>query len=114
MLAETKPLLVDKHEFAPEAQQAYVDKILHRFANPYLPDTVDRVGRQPLRKLSRTERLIGPAAELAERGHQPDYLLATVDAALSFDVPGGPGERRAEEAAGAPCHRPRPPTGSPA
>jgi mannitol-1-phosphate 5-dehydrogenase len=90
VLAETKQLLVDKHEFAPEAQQAYVDKILQRFANPYLPDTVDRVGRQPLRKLSRTERLIGPAVQLAERGHRPEFLLATVDAALSFDVPEDP------------------------
>jgi mannitol-1-phosphate 5-dehydrogenase len=90
VLAETKRLLVDKHEFAPEAQQAYVDKILGRFANPYLPDTTDRVGRQPLRKLSRTERLIGPAAELAAMGDRPEFLLATVEAALDFDVPEDP------------------------
>jgi mannitol-1-phosphate 5-dehydrogenase len=90
VLGETKRLLVAKHEFSDEAQQAYVDKILQRFANPYLPDTVDRVGRQPLRKLSRNERLIGPAAELAERGIRPRHLLATVDAALSFDVPDDP------------------------
>jgi len=90
VLAETKQLLVAKHEFTDEAQQAYVDKILQRFANPYLPDTVDRVGRQPLRKLSRSERLIGPAAELAERGIRPEHLLATVAAALSFDVPDDP------------------------
>jgi mannitol-1-phosphate 5-dehydrogenase len=90
VLAETKQLLVAKHGFPAEAQQAYVDKILQRFANPYLPDTVDRVGRQPLRKLSRSERLIGPAAELAERGIRPQHLLATVDAALSFDVPADP------------------------
>ena len=90
VLAETKQLLVAKHDFSDEAQQAYVDKILQRFANPHLPDTVDRVGRQPLRKLSRSERLIGPAAELAERGVRPQHLLATVDAALSFDVPDDP------------------------
>jgi mannitol-1-phosphate 5-dehydrogenase len=90
VLGETKQLLVAKHDFSDEAQQAYVDKILQRFANPHLPDTVDRVGRQPLRKLSRTERLIGPAAELAERGVRPTHLLATVDAALSFDVPDDP------------------------
>ncbi|HEX8928187.1 MAG TPA: mannitol-1-phosphate 5-dehydrogenase, partial [Actinomycetota bacterium] len=90
VLAETKQLLVAKHEFSAEAQQAYVDKILQRFANPHLPDTVDRVGRQPLRKLSRTERLIGPAAELADRGVRPRHLLATVEAALSFDVPEDP------------------------
>jgi mannitol-1-phosphate 5-dehydrogenase len=90
VLEETKRLLVAKHDFTAEAQQAYVDKILQRFANPYLPDTVDRVGRQPLRKLSRSERLIGPAAELAERGIRPRHLLATVEAALSFDVPDDP------------------------
>jgi mannitol-1-phosphate 5-dehydrogenase len=90
VLGETKQLLVAKHDFTDEAQQAYVDKILQRFANPYLPDTVDRVGRQPLRKLSRSERLVGPAAELAERGIRPEHLLATVEAALSFDVPDDP------------------------
>jgi mannitol-1-phosphate 5-dehydrogenase len=90
VLDETKQLLVAKHDFTADAQQAYVDKILQRFANPYLPDTVDRVGRQPLRKLSRSERLIGPAAELAERGVRPRHLLDTVDAALSFDVPDDP------------------------
>jgi mannitol-1-phosphate 5-dehydrogenase len=90
VLGETKQLLVAKHEFTDEAQQAYVEKILERFANPYLPDTVDRVGRQPLRKLSRSERLIGPAAELAERGIRPQHLLATVEAATSFDVPDDP------------------------
>jgi len=90
VLGETKQLLVEKHEFTDEAQQVYVNKILHRFANPYLPDTVDRVGRQPLRKLSRSERLIGPAAELAESGIRPQHLLATVEAALSFHVPDDP------------------------
>jgi len=90
VLAETKQLLIVKHGFTDEAQQAYVEKILQRFANPYLTDTVDRVGRQPLRKLSRSERLIGPAAELAEKGIRPEHLLATVEAALSFDVPEDP------------------------
>lgn len=90
VLAETKALLVAKHDFSEDAQQAYVDKILTRFANPFLPDTTARVGRQPLRKLSRQERLIGPAAELAERGITPQHLLATVDAALRFDVPEDP------------------------
>src|SRR6476469_7215591 len=90
VLAETKALRIAKHECTDEAQQAYVDKILQRFANPHLPDTTERVGRQPLRKLSRHERLIGPAAELVERGITPRPLLATVDAALRFDVPEDP------------------------
>ena len=69
--------------------------ILERFRNPDLPDTVERVGRQPLRKLGRHERFIGPAAELAERGCPVEGLLAAIGAALRFDVPGRSRERRA-------------------
>ncbi|UFS59339.1 mannitol-1-phosphate 5-dehydrogenase [Subtercola endophyticus] len=84
-LHETATLLVAKHEFEPNVQEAYLEKNLARFANPYLPDTVDRVGRAPLRKLSRNERFIGPAAQLAERGIQPTALLHVIRAALEFD-----------------------------
>ena len=64
-----------------------MDKILKRFQNPELPDTTDRVGRAPLRKISRNERFIGPAAELAERGFEATSLVEAVGAALEFDVP---------------------------
>lgn len=87
-LAETAHLLVTVHGFTPEQQQAYVDKILDRFANPYLPDTVERVGRSPERKLSRNERIISPAAALAERGLGHDALVETFGAALRFTPDG--------------------------
>lgn len=86
VLGETKNLLVEKFGFAPEVQQAYVDKILTRFSNPHLPDTVERVGRAPLRKISHNERFVGPAAELAERGKDASALVSAVEAALGFDV----------------------------
>lgn len=88
VLEETSALLVAKHELDPQSQKQYREKILVRFANPHLPDTVTRVGRQPLRKLSRHERFIGPAAEAAERGLGVEALLAAIAAALRFDVPG--------------------------
>jgi mannitol-1-phosphate 5-dehydrogenase len=87
VLEETKQLLVAKHGFSNDEQEAYVQKILVRFSNPYLPDTVNRVGRAPLRKLSRHERFIGPAAELAERGIVPEALLGAIAAALRFNDP---------------------------
>ena len=85
VLEETKELLVAKHGFVEAEQEAYVQKILSRFTNPHLPDTVNRVGRAPLRKLSRHERFVGPAAELAERGVAPVALLEAMSAALRFD-----------------------------
>ncbi|MFF1252511.1 mannitol-1-phosphate 5-dehydrogenase [Pseudarthrobacter sp. NPDC058329] len=87
VLEETKQLLVAKHGFSHDEQEAYVQKILVRFSNPHLPDTVNRVGRAPLRKLSRHERFIGPAAELAERGVVPEALLGAIAAALRFNDP---------------------------
>jgi mannitol-1-phosphate 5-dehydrogenase len=87
VLEETKQLLVAKHGFSNDEQEAYVQKILVRFSNPHLPDTVNRVGRAPMRKLSRHERFIGPAAELAERGIVPEALLGAIAAALRFNDP---------------------------
>lgn len=87
VLAETKTLITAKHGFSDEEQQAYIEKTLKRISNPDLPDTCERVGRGPLRKLSRHERFIGPAAELVERGETAWDLLNAVGAALRFDVP---------------------------
>lgn len=86
VLAETRSLLVAKYGFDEAELEAYAAKIMRRFANPYLPDTVERVGRSPLRKLSRNDRFVGPAAQLAERGLAADALLAAMGAALRFDV----------------------------
>lgn len=89
-LAETSAVLIAKHEFAPDELARYRETILSRFRNPALPDTVWRVGRQPLRKLSRHERFVGPAAEAAERGLSTQALVATMGAALSFCSPEDP------------------------
>ncbi|WP_104200452.1 mannitol-1-phosphate 5-dehydrogenase [Cryobacterium sp. Y29] len=86
VLEETSALLVAKHGLDEAAQRAYREKILVRFSNPALLDTVERVGRQPLRKLSRNERFIGPAAELIESGLMPEALVGAIGAVLRFDV----------------------------
>lgn len=86
VLAETKLLLVAKYGFAADEHDAYIEKTLKRISNPHLPDTCERVGRNPMRKLSRHERFIAPAAELAERGLPAWNLLNAVGAALRFDV----------------------------
>ena len=86
-IAETSAVLAEKHGFAAEDLAEYRSTIIQRFKNPTLPDTVGRVGRQPLRKLSRHERFIGPAAEAVERGLGVAGLLAAIDAALAFEDP---------------------------
>lgn len=83
-LQETKNLIVNKHGIPEEEQEAYVNKIIKRIGNPHLEDAVERVGRAPLRKLSRKERFIGPAAELAENGQPIKYLLDAIEMAFRF------------------------------
>jgi mannitol-1-phosphate 5-dehydrogenase len=90
VLGETKALLVDKHHLPEQEQQAYLEKNLERFSNTALDDTVVRVGRQPMRKLSRHERFVGPAAELAENGHSPVALVRAMVAATKFAVDDDP------------------------
>lgn len=85
-LEETSALLVAVHGWDAADLADYRATILRRFANPALPDTVGRVGRQPLRKLSRHERFVGPAAAAAERGLSTSALVAAMAAALEFDV----------------------------
>lgn len=86
-LEETSALLEAVHGLDAADLAAYRATILRRFANPALPDTVGRVGRQPLRKLSRHERFVGPAAAAAERGLATSALVAAMAAALEFDEP---------------------------
>lgn len=86
-LEETSAVLVAEHGLDPEDLAAYRATILDRFRNPALIDTVQRVGRQPLRKISRHERFVGPAAMAAERGLPSVALVAAVSAALDFDDP---------------------------
>jgi len=83
-MEETSMVLVTKHGFDSSDHANYVHRTLLRLANPLLDDQVERVGRQPLRKLSRFERLIGPAALLAELGEKPSALLEVVEASLEF------------------------------
>ncbi|WP_010203796.1 mannitol-1-phosphate 5-dehydrogenase [Salinibacterium sp. PAMC 21357] len=86
VLAETSSMLIAKHGFDAADHATYVSKCIRRFSNPHLPDTPERVGRSPLRKLSRNERFISPAEELASTGATPSALLRAIGAALQFDV----------------------------
>lgn len=83
-LQETTTLIVNKHDIDHAEQREYVEKILKRISNPHLEDVVERVGRAPLRKLSRRERFIGPASELVERGHSCEALLRAIEVAFRF------------------------------
>lgn len=79
--------LVKKHGLDAKAHAAYIDKIINRFKNPYLHDDVTRVGREPLRKLSATDRLVKPTMTAYGFGLPVDALIAGIGAALRYENP---------------------------
>jgi mannitol-1-phosphate 5-dehydrogenase len=89
-LAETRRALIAKHQFDPAEYQAHVDDLLRRFANRALGDTVARVGRDPIRKLGRQDRLVGAAQLCLAHGVEPTAILEGIRAALAYDHPDDP------------------------
>jgi mannitol-1-phosphate 5-dehydrogenase len=63
---------------------------LTEIRNPALGDTVRRVARDPRRKLSSLERLVGPARLACRHGLPYGHLCAAIAAALSYDDPADP------------------------
>ena len=85
-LQETSQYLVTKHGFNEQAHQEYVDKIISRFHNPFIPDVTTRVGRSPIRKLMANDRLVSPATKYVELfGEVPNYLAMGIAFALKYD-----------------------------
>ncbi|EGR0140974.1 mannitol-1-phosphate 5-dehydrogenase [Vibrio cholerae] len=83
-MQESGEVLIRRYGFDRALHSAYIEKILSRFANPYLVDEVDRVGRQPLRKLSANDRLIKPLLGTIEYGLPNGMLLKGIAAALKY------------------------------
>ncbi|HIH0490902.1 TPA: mannitol-1-phosphate 5-dehydrogenase [Vibrio cholerae] len=83
-MQESGEVLIRRYGFDRALHSAYIEKILSRFANPYLVDEVDRVGRQPLRKLGANDRLIKPLLGTIEYGLPNGMLLKGIAAALKY------------------------------
>jgi mannitol-1-phosphate 5-dehydrogenase len=83
-MQESGEVLIRRYKFDRDAHAAYIQKILSRFANPYLVDEVDRVGRQPIRKLGAGDRLIKPLLGTMEYATSNSMLLKGVATALKY------------------------------
>ncbi len=86
-LEESARALMGAYGFEAVAMREHLDYMLTRFANRALADPVDRLARDPLRKLAPGDRLVG-AARLAEaHGIRPEWLAWGIAAALAYDNP---------------------------
>ena len=83
-MRESGAVLIKRHGFKEDEHEAYIQKILSRFFNPYLEDSVLRVGREPMRKLSYNDRLIKPILGTLEYNLKHENLVKGVVAAFQF------------------------------
>jgi mannitol-1-phosphate 5-dehydrogenase len=86
-LDETSAALARKYPgYINEDNQNETRKdVLTRFGNPMLEDTVVRIGRDPLRKLGRSDRIIGSLNLCLDKGVFPDNIIKVCASAYNFD-----------------------------
>ena len=85
--------MVARHGLSPEATEEYRASFLNQMKSPFLPDDVTRVIREPIRKLAREERLVGPAMLAWEQGRSPTDLAYVIAATFRAVNPEDPQSR---------------------
>lgn len=87
---ESAAAVATKHGFPAQAIEEYRAAFLEQLKSPFLPDEVERVIREPLRKLGREERLVGPAMLACASGEAPHALARIIAAAFAVVSPADP------------------------
>ncbi len=75
---------VDDPLFTPTGFKDYAEDAVFRMINPFLRDPVDRVTRDPVRKLGWEDRLLGSMKLACEAGVEPRILSKGAALALNF------------------------------
>lgn len=87
---ESAEAVAAKHGLSPRETEEYRASFLQQIKSPFLPDDVRRVIREPVRKLGREERLVGPAMLACEYTRPPKALARIIAAAFSVVNPKDP------------------------
>jgi mannitol-1-phosphate 5-dehydrogenase len=86
-LAEASAALQAAYGFAPDEMLSWCRAAIAQTNNPLLGDTVQRMAADPLRKLRREDRLVGPALLAARHGLPTHHLVRAIAHALLYDDP---------------------------
>lgn len=82
--AESRAALTTHYAMTVEAVDAFETTMWRYVVTPALHDRVDRAGFNPIRKLNRTERLVGSALLCMEEGIEPTAIVQVIAAALTY------------------------------
>lgn len=83
-LIESATAMSEEHGVPLRMLLEHADDLLYRFSNRLLGDTIERVGKDPVRKLSEKDRLIGAAELCLKRGVFPVYISLGIAAGYIF------------------------------
>ena len=81
---ESSRALVAEFGFDPNEQEAWTKAAFAKFGDRNIPDPIARNGADPVRKLSREDRLIGPALLALKHHIYPEGLLDGILACLEY------------------------------
>jgi mannitol-1-phosphate 5-dehydrogenase len=88
------------HEFGLDAQEqrAFMALAMKKYTDPALNDEIQRNAQDTKRKLSKEERLLGPAALCLKHGRMPYAYAKAIAAAYDYDGSADEGTRQVREA----------------
>ena len=90
-MLESASALEKKYGFAHEDLVNYMETMMiKRFTTPGVVDPIARVSREPIRKISPNDRIMGPANQCEEYGLDNFHLLKGVACALKFKAEDDP------------------------
>lgn len=84
---ETSKALIAEFGFNEKEQAEWVRGAFAKFSDKNIPDPIERNGADPVRKLSREDRLIGPALLAIKHAIHPEALLEGIWAAFEYYDP---------------------------
>ena len=88
-MLESASALEIKYGFTHESLVEYMETMMiKRFTTPGVTDPISRVCREPIRKISPNDRIMGPAYNCEEYGLDNTYLLKGVACALKYHSDG--------------------------
>ena len=89
-LLESARALCKRHNAPLDDNMQFVEDLMVRFENKLLVDSFDRVGRDPKRKLSEGDRLVGAFKMVKEEGGVPAHIAVGIAAGFLYDMPSDP------------------------
>lgn len=94
---ESGAAICARHGYTAEEQAAFAQASLRKYQDATIVDPLERNVRDPLRKLGRHDRLIGPACLAREYGIRPYHLALAIGAALKYSHPQDPSAPRLQQ-----------------